>query len=352
MYKNSCKLRRHQVSLILVICLLISTIISGCSSNESNRSSTEPLSKSTFLLNTIVTITIYDSNDESVLEGAFDLCKKYENIFSRTSSDSELYQLNEGSLEKKENGYEVSDELSQLIQAGLTYGKLSNGSFDIAIEPVSSLWDFTAEDPQIPDDSIIQSKLPLVNYQDVTVIGNQIKFAKEGMGLDLGAIAKGYIADQIKNYLLENDVNSAMINLGGNVLCVGTKPNGAPFNIGIQKPFADRNETVAVMELKDVSVVSSGIYERYFTKDDKFYHHILNPKTGYPYETDLVAVTIISDKSVDGDGLSTSCFALGLEEGMKLINSLEHTYAVFITEDYEMHYSDGFLEDIKVTNQE
>lgn len=180
--------------------------------------------------------------------------------------------------------------------------------------------------------------------------GNLLTFAKEGMGLDLGAIAKGYIADRIKDYLLEQGVKSATINLGGNVLCVGEKPEGTPFKIGIQKPFSDRSETIAVMNISDKSVVSSGIYERYFEKDGKIYHHILNPATGYPYDNHLVSVTIISDKSVDGDGLSTSCFALGLDKGMELINSLPDVQAVFITDDYELHYSDGFEEEISMAD--
>ena len=162
------------------------------------------------------------------------------------------------------------------------------------------------------------------------------------MGINLGAIAKGYIADKMKDYLLEEGVESAIIDLGGNVLCVGQRPDGSPFRIGVQMPFADRSETAAVMEISDKSVVSSGIYERYFEQDGVLYHHILNPSTGYPYENDLVSVTIISDESVDGDGLSTTCFALGLDKGMELINSLPDVQAVFITEDYQLHYSEDF----------
>ncbi|HCR41242.1 MAG TPA: thiamine biosynthesis protein ApbE, partial [Lachnospiraceae bacterium] len=145
-----------------------------------------------------------------------------------------------------------------------------------------------------------------------------------------------------------NGVKSAMINLGGNVLCVGTKPDGTPFNVGIQMPYADRNETIAVMQISDLSVVSSGIYERFFELDGVRYHHILNPRTGYPYDTDLISVSIISPYSVDGDGLSTTAFALGLEKGMKLIESIPDTYAVFITEDYQLHYTKGFQEAIKI----
>ena len=176
----------------------------------------------------------------------------------------------------------------------------------------------------------------------------RVDFAKEGMQLDLGAVAKGYIADRIKDYLLEQGVESAIIDLGGNILCVGSRPGGDPFRIGLQRPFASHSETVATVEITDKSVVSSGIYERYFEEDGVLYHHILNPETGYPYDNGLVSVTIISDESVDGDGLSTSCFALGLEKGMELINSLPDVQAVFITEDGELHFSEGFEDELTV----
>ena len=201
----------------------------------------------------------------------------------------------------------------------------------------------------MPADKDIQAALPFINYEDVAVEGNKLTFAKEGMELDLGAIAKGYIADKMKDFLVSKGVKSATINLGGNVLCIGKKPDNTPFRIGIQKPFADRSETIAVLDIEDKSVVSSGIYERYFEKNGTFYHHILNPDTGYPYNNHLVSVTIISDQSVDGDGLSTSCFALGLEKGMDLINSIPDVHAVFITDDYQLHYSNHFQKDLKIT---
>ena len=124
------------------------------------------------------------------------------------------------------------------------------------------------------------------------------------------------------------------------------------FALGIQKPFADRSETIAVMDIRDKSVVSSGIYERCFEQDGTLYHHLLNPKTGYPYDNGLIAVTIISDQSVDGDALSTTCFALGLEDGMKLAESLDDVQAFFVTSDYEIHYTRDFQKKIKVTETE
>lgn len=346
---------RKKWLLISIGIVMLSMI--GCSSkyNGNQGNKLEPISKTAFKLNTMVTITLYDSTSEEILDGALAVCDKYENIYSRTLETSELYKLNNKTLEKKEgskDSYYISDELNDILEYGLKYSELSEGNFDITIEPISSLWEFTSDEPFVPNKDIIKSNLGYVNYKNLSTNNNVVTFNKENMGIDLGAIAKGYIADRIKDYLISEGVQSAMINLGGNVLCVGSKTKEVPFNIGIQKPFADRNEIVATMELEDVSVVSSGIYERSFTEDGKLYHHILNPSTGYPYDNGLISVTIISDYSVDGDGLSTSCFALGLEKGLELINSLPNTYAVFITDDYVMHYSEGFHENIKVSEVE
>lgn len=306
----------------------------------------EPITAMAFKLNTVVKVTIYDSQDEKILQDALALCDKYEKIFSRTRTDSEIYLLNEGKLPQEDGYYILSEECAELIGKGLYYSELSGGAFDITIEPLSSLWDFTSGEKQIPDPQTLVEAQKHVGYEKVELKGNKIRFQEDGMGLELGAIAKGYIADKIKEFLISEGIESAVIDLGGNVLCIGARPDGEAFRVGIQKPFADRNETVATAGIRDRSVVSSGIYERYFEKDGKLYHHILNPKSGYPYENGLTAVTILSDESVDGDGLSTVCFALGLEKGMELINSLPDTQAVFITEDGELHYSEQFEDEV------
>ena len=316
--------------------ILCPAVLSGCSTQTKSGKNTaadsqEPISTTAIKLNTAVTVTIYDSQDRNLLTECMNLCDKYEKIFSRTASDSELYKLNHRQLTPvngTEDTYQVSDSLAELIQKGLYYSDLSDGAFDIAIEPLTSLWDFTAEDPQVPEDSLIQA------------------------AIELGAIAKGYIADRLKDYLVSRNVKSAIINLGGNVLCIGEKPDNSAFKIGIQKPFADRSETIAVMDIKDKSVVSSGIYERCFEQNGTLYHHLLNPKTGYPYDNGLITVTIISDKSVGGDALSTTCFAMGLEDGMKLAESLDDVQAFFVTSDYEIHYTKDFRKKIKVTETE
>ena len=371
-YSKKHRFQRRFFYLILctvLVCPLL--LLTGCQNAAGTNTDTgkEPISISSIKLNTAVQITIYDSQDKSLLDDCLALCDKYELIFSRTDEESELYKLNHRisdsavsnqttetqptpyQINGTTNTWHISEDLAALLSEGLSITKESDGAFDIAIAPLTSLWDFTAEDPKVPDDADIQNALPQCSSDGVTIDGQDITLPSDDIQFDVGAIAKGYIADRLKDFLVKKGVNSAIINLGGNVLCIGSKPDGTPFKVGIQKPFADRNETEAVMDITGKSVVSSGIYERCFKQGGKLYHHILNPQTGYPYENGLISVTIISDQSVDGDALSTTCFALGLEDGLKFAEK-KGVQAVFITEDYELHYTDGFQDEINVTDVE
>ena len=371
---HSKRSRSHSRFFYLILCTVLvcpMLLFTGCGNiTDADTSTTgnQPISISSIKLNTAVQITIYDSQDKAFLDDCLALCDKYELIFSRTNEKSELYKLNhrknvsdgDFSTDGQTTPYPVSgtadtwhisEDLAALLSEGLDITRESDGAFDIAIAPLTSLWDFTAEDPEVPDDAAIQKALPLCSSDGVTIDGEDITPPSDDIQFDVGAIAKGYIADRLKDFLIKKGVKSAIINLGGNVLCIGSKPDGTPFKIGIQKPFADRNETEAVMDITGKSVVSSGIYERCFKQDGKLYHHILNPQTGYPYDNGLISVTIISDQSVDGDALSTTCFALGLEDGLKFAEK-KGVQAVFITEDYELHYTDGFRDEIRVTDVE
>jgi len=309
----------------------------------------QPITVTDYKLNTYVTVTIYDSTDTALLDECMALCDKYEMIFSRVNSESELYKLNHGILPLSADGYyTVSDDLFEVISVGKKYSELSDDAFCIAMEPLTSLWNITDGKQNIPADASITTVLPLLNSDDILLRSpNQIAFAKEGMGIDLGAIAKGYIADKIKEYLLSQNVNSALIYLGGNVLCIGEKETGA-FKIGIEKPFDTDGNPATVVSISDTSVVTSGTYERYFEKDGEFYHHILDKTTGYPIENELTAVTIITPISTDADALSTTCFSLGLEKGMELLESLDDADGFFITSDGEYHYTEGFDENYQL----
>ena len=371
---HSKRSRSHSRFFYLILCTVLvcpMLLFTGCGNiTDADTSTTgnQPISISSIKLNTAVQITIYDSQDKALLDDCLALCDKYELVFSRTNEKSELYKLNhrKDTSDKDPNAdgqttpypvsgtadtWHISEDLAALLSEGLDITRESDGAFDIAIAPLTSLWDFTAEDPKVPDDAAIQKALPLCSSDGVTIDGQDITLPSDDIQFDVGAIAKGYIADRMKDLLVKKGVKSAIINLGGNVLCIGSKPDGTPFKVGIQKPFADRNETEAVMDITGKSVVSSGIYERCFKQGGKLYHHILNPQTGYPYENGLISVTIISDQSVDGDALSTTCFALGLEDGLKFAEK-KGVQAVFITEDYELHYTDGFQDEINVTDVE
>ena len=308
-------------------CLLILTLLlSGCGSKE--------YVVRDFMLNTEVSITVYNGNKKAA-ESALDLCRTYEKIFSRTDPESELYRLNSREITT------VSDELAEVIALGLEYAAISDGALDITMGGVSNLWDFTSSTPSVPADEHVKRQLSHTGWQGISVKGNSITFSDSETTVDLGAIAKGYIADRLAEHLENEGVTSAMINLGGNIYCLGNKPDGSDFQIGIQYPYEARNEVIGGVVVQNGSVVTSGIYERCFTENGKLYHHLLDPDTGYPVDNELLAVSIVSDRSVDGDALSTACFVLGLEDGTALVEKIEGVEALFITKDYTVHYTNG-----------
>ncbi len=218
----------------------------------------------------------------------------------------------------------VSKDTIKLLKTAVHYAELTDRAFDVTIYPVSRLWDFSSGEGIVPDPADISEALKHVDYSSIEINEEKctVKLTDPEAEIDLGGIAKGYIADRLKEFLSGKGVNSAIINLGGNVITIGKNPNGNPFKIGVQKPFGETNEVLFPVESEDSSVVSSGPYERYFEKNGKFYFHILDTATGYPSESELNGVTIVSPDSVDGDALSTSCFVLGPEKGKELVRTI------------------------------
>lgn len=326
------KLRKIMTTFLISVFFLL--LLTGCTQKDS----VQNLSYTDSLFDTVISVQIYDSSDETLIAHCQEICTKYDNLFSTTKPNSEISRINSA------NGrsVEVSDDTVMLLKTAIHYGDISGGAFDVTIRPISSLWDFQSENPKIPEASDIRSALAHVNYQNIRIEGNYVTLTDPETAIDLGGIAKGYIADQLKNYLQSQGIQHAMINLGGNVLAIGTKPDGSDFNIGIQRPFDTTGDPITSVKIADQSVVTSGNYQRYFKKDGNLYHHILNPTTGYPYDNGLSGVTIVADSSVQADALSTTCFALGLEEGLRLINHTADAEALFITSDNKLHYSDHF----------
>lgn len=338
-------MRKKFITILTTLCLLVG-LLSGCvfptSKNE--------VSNSGFYFNTIINITLYNTNNSKLIDDCFDIAHKYENMFSNTIPESDISKINDNAGIKS---VKVNPETIELLNSAIKYCELSNGKFDITIGKLSELWNISKisqnikNDENITDDSVIPKESDIlalvnhINFHNIIIDSNSVYLSDSDAKIDLGGIAKGFVADKMKEYLLENGINSAIINLGGNVLTIGSNSNGNSFNVGIQKPFNKSGEIITKISVISKSVVTSGIYERYYKVDDVIYHHLLDSKTGYPINNNLLSVTIISDSSTEGDALSTICFSLGLDEGMNLINQTDNIEAIFITDDYELHYSDG-----------
>lgn len=324
---------KFHTRLFFLFFIICSLILVGCTRNQ------EPVTQTGFYFDTVIQITLYDTQDSSILDGCFALAESYENLFSVTVEKSDIWRINHS------NGrtVEVSEDTASLLRTALDYACLTDGKVDPTIMPVSSLWDFGSDaTPHVPGASDIEEALRHVDYHSIILDGNTVTLTDPKAQIDLGFIAKGYIADRMKEYLSEQGVQSACINLGGNVMTLGSKPDGSAYKIGIQKPFAEEGTSDAVIEIRDTSVVTSGIYERYFYENDVLYHHILDTSTGYPVENDIASVTILCPSSVDADALSTSCYCLGLKDGMVLLDSMENTEYMFLMKDGSRHFSDGF----------
>lgn len=316
--------------LALLLSASLALSVFGCTTPPAK----ESIKATGVYFDTVISIEIWGTADEKILDQCKKMCARFEGLFSNTIKTSDVCRINDA----KGAPVEVASDTAELIKWGLYYSKLSGGMFDITVDPLSELWDIGHNPGNIPDKAAIDEAKSHINYKNVIVKGNTVTLKDPKAAIDLGGIAKGFIADKLKTYLESKGIKHGLIDLGGNVLVIGKKVNGEDFRIGIQKPFDKRNEPITSVEVDGKSVVSSGVYERYFKKNGKIYHHILDPRTGYPFDNGLLQVTIISDRSVDGDGLSTACFALGLEKGSELIKSLKGVEAIFVTNDYKLHY--------------
>lgn len=273
------------------------------------------LTTTLFAFDTVVTIRALCIQE--TLDALAERCQYFESIFSRTIATSDIGRINDAAG----SPVEVAPETADLVSKALRYCAESDGRFDITIGAVSSLWDFKEGVLPAPDD--IAEAVTHVDYTQVQVDGTTITLQDPKAKLDLGGIAKGYIADDLCQMLEEAGCTSGCVNLGGNVKTLGTKPDGTPWHVGIQDPNDDHGSVVAAVDSEGTSVVTSGLYERQFELDGKRYWHILDPHTGYPAETDLVSVTLVSAASIDGDGYTKPLFMMGHDEALAWIESKE-----------------------------
>ena len=299
-------------------------------------------SRTEFLLGTTCTIRTWGGG-EKALSAAFERIREIELRMSTHLPDSEINRLSTA-------GTRVSHDTCAVIRKALEFGDLTDGLFDITIAPVVDLWGFGTDTRKVPSDDALKAALDLVDYRRVQIQPDCTVSIDPGQKIDLGGIAKGYAADEAARIMLDLGVERAIINLGGNVLVVGSKKDGSPWKIGIQDPFQPTGSTVGVLEVGGGAVVTSGIYERVFEQGGSRYHHILDPGTGYPVENNLAGVSVAVPGGFDADVLSTAVFLLGIDKGCELLNSFQNSGAVFITRDRNIITYGTASEDFRKTN--
>ena len=298
--------------------------------------SEEPKTQVGFFFDTVITMRVYTDND-ALLDEALEACQYYDALLSKTSEVSDVWKLNHAGGSR----VSVSDETREILEKAIDYSRLSDGAFDVTVEPCVALWDLSAQPPVLPDAAALAQAAEKVDWTQIDLDEDGVMLP-DGVTIDLGAIAKGYITDKIAQLLRRGGVTSGYLNFGGNVYVIGAKPDGSPWNIGIQDPKGVQQQSiVGAVPITDKAVVTSGIYERGFDLDGVRYHHILDPATGWPTQNELAGVTIVTDNAFDADALSTTLFTLGTERGMALAQSLPGVEAVFIDRDNNVSYTPG-----------
>ncbi|MBU3075487.1 FAD:protein FMN transferase [Clostridium estertheticum] len=327
------------ISLIFIILIIIFT-------TRNNKKSY--IVREFYSLGTSNQLKAYGKKASKAIEESIIKVCEIDNKMSVFKNDSEISKINKNAGNKPQI---VSNDTYYVIQKAIKYCTLSEGAFDITIRPIVSLWGIGKEGQQVPSSNEIKEKLKIVNYKDIVLDKDDrsIFLKNKKQEIDVGGIAKGFAADEVKNVMIKNGIKSALINLGGNILTLGTKIDGTPWSVGIQDPFKTRGEFALTISVINKSVVTSGNYERYFEVEGKRFHHIINPSTGYPSESDIVGATIISDNSIDGDGLSTGVYIMGVQKAIKLIEEIEGVDAILITKSKEIYVTSGMEKKFTIT---
>ncbi len=268
-------------------------------------------------MDTLVTITVVSSSDsmaEKSVDAAFDAIEKLEKVLNFYSAESEISLINKNA---GLSGVKVSSDVLRLVAKALYVSEKTKGAFDITIGPLSSAYDF--HDQIRPDDGKIRERLSLINYRDLLTDNAEstVYLKRRGMLIDPGGITKGYAADMAVETLKKQGIHAGIVAIAGDIKAFGLKPDGKPWKIGIRNPYAkgDKDDIIATVELTDMAISTSGDYERYFISNGKKFHHLLDPKTGYP-AGGCRSVTVIAKEGVFTDAFATGIFILGPEKGM------------------------------------
>ena len=312
--------------------------LTGCSAE----SSPEPVQGTFFAMDTVMDFTIY--GESGLIDQSESLIASLESLVSVTDTGSELYAINQT------GSGTLTGKASSLMEQALEICRRTDGALDLSIYPIVRAWGFTTGSYQVPDEAEIQALLPLVDYRKIQYdAADGDVTLPVGMKIDLGSVAKGYAGQLVAQMLREHGVQSALLNLGGNVQTVGAKPDGSPWQIGIKDPQGE--DAMMVLSVEDQAVVTSGGYERYFEQDGQTYWHIMDPSTGHPADSGLISVTIVGDEGVVCDGLSTALFVMGLEKAADLWAQSGDFEAVFVTASGEVYITEGLRDRFALTEQ-
>lgn len=318
--------------------------VSENSNNETpDPKANESESSELYAMDTVMSLTAYGSHAREALDSASAEIQRLDKLFSISSETGDIYRVN------RDGEGDLSEDTRSLLASALEYGKDTNGIFDCTIEPVMEAWGFTTKNYRIPSDSELAELLSHVDASTVTLSGNHVTLP-EDVKLDLGGIAKGFTSARVMEVFKNSGVTSGIISLGGNVQTLGTKPDEKLWRVGIQDPN-DLNAMFAVVEVSDEAVITSGAYQRYFEENGVHYHHIIDPRTGYPAESGLTSVTIISPDGTLADALSTSLFIMGPDDASAFWqNHRDKFEAIMMTENGEVLVTSGLADRCKVTN--
>jgi len=316
--------------IVLLMCITVLLFNTACTAEIR---SDERISETRLLLDTYVTITIHGNVDPGLLNEAFLLCEELEGLLSMTLEGSDIWRINHAGGEP----VRIDPRTIEVIEAGLLFGEISNGKFDITIGRLSRLWDFGGLQHVPSDDEINEAKATVDFRQIIIEAGIEVGFVQlinPDARIDLGAVAKGYIAGRIADHLTAAGVTGALIDMGGDVVAVGGRPGGDPWRVALRKPFGDAGEYLGIIEVYQASVLASGVYERQFNQNGLLYHHILDPETGHPVISDVVSATVLTENAVFGEGLSTIAVLVGSEEAKNIFDGFQGFIgAVLVSED-------------------
>jgi len=326
---------KYNGSRVLVPLLFAALFFAACAPSAQSE-----INRTDFVLGTVCSVRLIEGGTSKTTDEVFARLRQIEDRMSANKDGTEIAAVNANAGIKP---VAVSPDTFFVISKALEYAKLTNGAFDPTVGPLVKLWGIGSDDAKVPAQKDIDAALKLIDYRKVELNASAqtVFLPVKGMRLDLGAIAKGYAADEVDSILAKHKVKAAVIDLGGNVMVFGKKKDGSLWRVGIQNPDSSRGEYIGLVTGPEMTVVTSGIYERFFMQDGKRYHHILSTSNGYPVDNSLVSVSIITHSSIDADALSTSVFALGLKKGMELIKSLKDVYAVFIDSTNRVYLSPG-----------